>query len=229
MSGFDERAHAGPEHLDPGYVATYDRKSGRDDAAELALLRRAGLDATSTLVDLGAGTGRTVLAAAPACRRAIAVDVSAPMLHRLRAEAARRGLANVRCVEAGFLTYEHEGEPPAVVHSRNALHHLPDDRKPEALERVARLLAPGGRFVLRDLVFSFEPAEAGTVLEAWYAGAAPTRESGWTRDELETHVRTEFSPYARDLEAMLESAGLRIVEAEHDARRTYSLYVCAGS
>jgi hypothetical protein len=26
-------------------------------------------------------------------------------------------------VEAGFLTYAHEGEPPQLAHSRNALHH----------------------------------------------------------------------------------------------------------
>ena len=223
---FDERAHAGPEHLDRDYVATYDAKSGRDDELELELLRRAGLEPGWTLVDLGAGTGRTALAAAPACREVVAVDVSAPMLDRLRAEAGRRGLTNVRCVEAGFLTYEHEGEPPALVHSRNALHHLPDEVKAVALERVAELLQPGGTFVLRDLVFSFEPAEADAVFEAWFASAAPSPGAGWTREELETHARTEYSPYAPALEAMLVHAGFEIVEVEHDRRRTYSRYVC---
>ena len=47
---FDEGAHAGPEHLDPGYVAAYDQKSGADPVDDLVVLRRHGLDHTSTLV-----------------------------------------------------------------------------------------------------------------------------------------------------------------------------------
>jgi SAM-dependent methyltransferase len=160
------------------------------------------------------------------CREVVAVDVSSAMIDLLRAEAASRGLANVRCVEAGFLSYEHEGDPPALVHSRNALHHLPDEWKLVALERIAKLLQPGGTLVLRDLVFSFEPAEADAVFEAWFAAAAPSPELGWTREELETHVRTEFSPYASALESMLTRAGFEAVEVEHDPRRTYSRYVC---
>lgn len=35
----DERAHAGPEHLERGYVAGYDAKTQLDLAAALALLR----------------------------------------------------------------------------------------------------------------------------------------------------------------------------------------------
>ena len=84
----------------------------------------------------------------------------------------------------------------------------------------------GGTFVLRDLVFSFEPAEADAVFEAWFASAAPSPGAGWTREELEAHVRTEYSPYAQALESMLVLAGFEIVEVEHDRRRTYSRYVC---
>jgi phytoene dehydrogenase-like protein len=40
----DEAAHAGPEHLDPKYVAAYDAKTGADPEAELALLREHGLE-----------------------------------------------------------------------------------------------------------------------------------------------------------------------------------------
>ncbi|HEY7033511.1 MAG TPA: hypothetical protein VH482_19400, partial [Thermomicrobiales bacterium] len=69
----DEFAHAGPEHLDEAYVAAYDQKAGVDWEAELADLRGLGLDGSSTLVDLGAGTGGLALAAAPVCRRVVAV------------------------------------------------------------------------------------------------------------------------------------------------------------
>jgi SAM-dependent methyltransferase len=48
------------------------------------------------------------------------------------------------------------GEPPHVVYSRNALHHLPDVWKAVALRRIADMLRPGGAFVLRDTVYACE-------------------------------------------------------------------------
>jgi SAM-dependent methyltransferase len=215
---FDERAHAGPEHLEPGYVARYDAKTQADVEADLELLRRRGLGPQTTFVDLGAGTGVLAAAARPHCRRVVAVDPSPAMVAELRA----RGL---EAVEAGFLTYAHEGEPPQLVHSRNALHHLPDFWKGIALARGHDLLAPGGTFVLRDLVYSFEPAEADERLEAWFAGAAPSTDVGWTRAELEEHVRTEHSTYTWLLEPLLEHAGFEILEAEQRAG-AYATYVC---
>ena len=218
MIGFDERAHAGPEHLDPAYVAAYDAKTQADAAADLELLRRCGLRAETTFVDLGAGTGVLAAAAAAHCRRVVAVDPSPAMVEAIRA----RGL---EAVEAGFLTYEHAGDAPQLVHTRNALHHLPDFWKGIALARVHDLLAPGGTLVLRDLVYSFEPRDADERLEAWFDGAAPTPDRGWTRAELEEHVRTEHSTFAWLLEPLLERAGFEIVESEH-RRGAYATYVC---
>src|SRR5689334_6946659 len=77
---FDELGHAGPEHLDPGYVAGYDTKSGADPVDDVAALRDLGLAPDATVVDLGAGTGRFSLAVAPHCSRVVAVDVSPAML-----------------------------------------------------------------------------------------------------------------------------------------------------
>ncbi len=108
-----------------------------------------------------------------------------------------------------LLTYEHEGDPPQLVHSRNALHHLPDFWKGVALSRIQALLAPGGVLVLRDLVYDFEPADADRRIEEWLDGAAPTPAEGWTRAELESHVRDEHSTFAWLLEALLEHAGSR--------------------
>jgi ubiquinone/menaquinone biosynthesis C-methylase UbiE len=133
----DELAHAGREHLDGAYVAGYDRKAGTDWAGEIALLRELGLDEAQTLVDLGAGTGGLVLAAAPLCRRVVAVDVSPAMLAVLRDRGERLDLHNLECVQGGLLTYEHRGEPADIVYSRHALHHLPDFWKAVALARVA--------------------------------------------------------------------------------------------
>ena len=223
----DELARAGPEHLDRAYAAGYDRKTAPhfDPSDEVALLRDLGLDETHTLVDLGAGTGAVALAAAEVCRRVVAVDVSSAMLAVATEEANRRGLDNLECVEQGFLTYEHQGEPVDFVYSRNALHHLPDFWKAIALERIAGFLRPGGILRLRDLVFSFEPADAEGAIEAWLAGAADDPAEGWTRSELEEHVRDEHSTFTWLLEPMLERTGFEIRDAQYRAG-AYAAYVC---
>jgi SAM-dependent methyltransferase len=221
---FDEFAHAGHEHLDPAYVAAYDHKAGNDPSDDLALLRQLGLDNRSALVDLGAGTGTFAIAAAPFSRTVFAVDVSSAMLAVLRRKVAHLGVTNVTPVRAGFLTYEHPHESADFVYSRNALHHLPDFWKAVAIERVAAMLRPGGILRLRDLIFSFAPGDTTTVLEAWLA-SAPTRPAdGWTREELETHLREEHSTFSWVLEAMLERSGFDIAEVTHGESKVFSAY-----
>jgi len=222
----DELAHAGAEHLDPAYVAIYDRKSATDPTEDLTLLRDLGLDERSVVVDLGAGTGTFALTVAPFCRRVVAVDVSPAMLATASAQAERLGLTNLEVVHAGFLTYEHQGDRADFVYSRNALHHLPDFWKALALERIADTLRPGGVLRLHDLVFAFDPAEAGHIIEAWLKGARERPEDGWTRAELETHVREEYSTFGWLLEPMLARAGFDIREATYRPSRTYAAYTC---
>lgn len=222
----DELAHAGDEHLDPAYIATYDRKAVTIPTEDVEALRGLGLDATSVLVDLGAGTGTFALAAAPHCRRVVAVDVSAAMLAATRAKTEELGLTNVETVRAGFLSYTHRGDPADFLYSRNALHHLPDFWKGIALARVAEMLRPGGVFFLRDLVFCFDPSEAGGIIEQWLARAPAKPDAGWTRPELATHVREEYSTFSWLLEPLIERAGFAIREAQYRASGTFAAYIC---
>jgi ubiquinone/menaquinone biosynthesis C-methylase UbiE len=224
----DELARAGGEHLDPACVAGYDRKAGFDaDAAEeVRLLRGLGLGKHSTLVDLGAGTGTLALAAAASCERVVAVDVSPAMVAATREKVAALGVSNVECVQAGFLGYQHRGAPPDVVYSRNALHHLPDFWKGIALERIARMLGPGGILRLRDIVFAFDPPEAEAFIRAWLDSGSERPEEGWTRAEFEEHLRHESSTFAWLLEPMLERAGFEIEEVSYGSRRIYAEYIC---
>jgi SAM-dependent methyltransferase len=221
----DEAGLAGPEHLEPAYVAAYDRKAAFDPSEDVTLLRELGLDDRRTLVDLGAGTGTLALAAAPYCARVVAVDISPAMVAETRQRADALGLGNVECVEAGFLSYEHEGAPADAVYSRNALHHLPDVWKAIALDRIASMLRAGGILRVHDLVFAFDPAEAGESIEAWLASAVESADAGWTRQELETHLREEHSTFTWLLEPMLERAGFTIESSDY-RRGIYAEYVC---
>lgn len=221
-----EAALAGPEHLDPDYVATYDRKAGFDPADDLEALRARGLGAGSTLIDFGAGTGAFAVAAAAICKRVIAVDVSPAMVQAIRRRTTAAGATNVECVEAGFLSYQHTGEAPGFIYTRHALHHLPDLWKGIAISRMAALLAPGGVLLLRDLVFAFEPSEAEAGIERWLETGADRPEDGWTREELETHVRDEYSTFTWLLETMLVRAGFEIAATDYGSAGAYASYTC---
>jgi SAM-dependent methyltransferase len=223
---WDELKGAGPEHLDASYVAAFDRKSAFDPEPDLAVLKAHGLGASSTLLDYGAGTGVFAIAASRICRRVVAIDVSPAMLELLRRNVAGQHVGNVEVVAQGFLTYEHQGEPADFVYSKNALHHLPDFWKAIALERIAIAMKKGGVFRLRDLVYSFEPRQTARVIESWLSSAPANAAEGWTREELETHIREEFSPYSWVLEAFLVRAGFEIREANYSDTQVFASYTC---
>jgi SAM-dependent methyltransferase len=217
----DELAHAGPEHLDPAFVAGYDRKQGFPSPdADLAVLAEHGA-LGPTVVDLGTGTGRFAAAAAAVCPRVVAVDVSSAMVAHVRATAP----ATVEAVRAGFLSYEHTGAPADAVHTRNALHQLPDFWKGIALDRIARILRPGGILRLHDLVYDLDPAQAPEVFADWFAAAATDPDEGYTAEDLAVHVRTEHSTYRWLLEPLLERTGFEILDAAY-TRRVYATYTC---
>jgi SAM-dependent methyltransferase len=116
----------------------------------------------------------------------IAVDVSPVMLRYLRARVESSGLTNVDLVQAGFLTYEHRGEPADSVYSRYALHHLPDFWKAVALTRLHGIVRPHGVVRLSDVVYGFPPEEAADRIEPGAPPVVPAR----TADGAEPNWRS---------------------------------------
>jgi ubiquinone/menaquinone biosynthesis C-methylase UbiE len=224
----DELATAGREHFDADHARRYDGKENAGAADELALLERLGVAGPGCcVVDIGTGTGQFAFAAAAVCERVVAVDVSPVMLGYFREKAATRGAENLEVVEAGFLSYRHEGAAADAVYSRLALHHLPDFWKAVALTRIAAMLRPGGVFRLSDVVYSFAPDEADDRIESWIANTMTADvEGGWTRAELAEHVRDENSTFSWLLEPMIERAGLEIVDADYSDDQMMARYVC---
>jgi SAM-dependent methyltransferase len=222
----DELAYAGPEHLDEAFVAGFDRKQGYPDPAEdLATFEAYRLDGTSSVVDLGAGTGQFSLPAARRFGQVTAVDVSPAMLRLLDGKAAATGLTNLRTVRAGFLSYVHDGPPADGVYTRHALHQLPDFWKAIALDRIARILRPGGVLLVHDLIYDFGPADADEVFRGWFEGAAADPADGYTGADYAEHIRTEFSTYRWLFEPMLAMAGFEIVSVNY-VRSLYGAYTC---
>jgi len=121
----------------------------RDRVVELAEPRE-----DDRVVDLGAGTGLLTLALAPRVADVVAVDYSAAMLERLDALAASDGVHNLRTVEADLRRLPLEDECATLLVSNYAFHHLDDPGKELALSEARRVLQPGGRLIVCDMMFS---------------------------------------------------------------------------
>jgi SAM-dependent methyltransferase len=224
----DEAAHTGAEHLDEAFIAGFDRKQGYPDAAaDIAAFEAHGLDGTSVVVDLGAGTGQFAIPAARRFGRVIAVDLSPAMVTALRAKAsagAGVGASRLTVECAGFLSFDH-GAPVDGVFTRHALHQIPDFWKAIALRRIADMLRPGGVLRLRDLVYDFGPGEAEAVFADWFAAAAADPTQGYTAADYAEHIRTEHSTFRWLLEPMLAAAGFEITDVGYQGR-LYGAYTC---
>jgi hypothetical protein len=94
-----------------------------------------------------------------------------------------------------------------------------------ALQRLAGLLRPGGVLRVRDLIFDFPPSAVEENVERWLDGAAGDPALGYTREDLATHIRTEYSTFRWLFEPMLEAAGFEIVTAQFRGS-VYGAYTC---
>lgn len=139
-----------------------------------------------TIADLGAGEGSFASLLAARAKKVIAVDTSARMIEVGREQAARHGVKNVEYrlgdmeeVPIGA------GEVDLVFFSQSLHHALHPER---ALSEAARILGPGGRVVVLDLLkHRFEEAR-----------------------EMYADERLGFSE--AEVEAMLGNAGFANVE-----------------
>ncbi|HXK34149.1 MAG TPA: class I SAM-dependent methyltransferase [Dehalococcoidia bacterium] len=75
----------------------------RADADPFFIRVRGAATRETTVLDVGAGTGRHTLALAPHVAHVTAVDPSAAMLGLLREDAAARSLGNITAVESGWM------------------------------------------------------------------------------------------------------------------------------
>ena len=129
----------------------------------------------------------------------VGVDASELML-----EGARAALPAERVdLRLGRLEDPLPGGPFDVVVSALAIHHLDGPAKADLFRRVAALLAPGGRFVLADVVVPEDPADVVTPLDAgfdlpssvaeqleWLAAAGLHAHVAWAHRDLAVIVGT---------------------------------------
>jgi len=221
----DEITCVGRENLDRAHVERYDRKEDAEAKSEVILLQELGLNTESVLIDFGPGTGQFALTVARQCARVIAVDVSRVMLTLLKSKITESGLTNIEAIQAGFLSYEHQGEPVNFIYSRLALHHLPDFWKVIALKRLRKLLHPGGVFRLWDVVYDFNPEEISERIDLFCATLGNDIEMNWVREEMEEHIRDEHSTFRWLHELMFQQCGFVIENVNYSSDGFFGKYI----
>lgn len=129
-------------------------------------LQSALADATTgvsarSILDLGSGTGETAIATLKRHPQAslVGIDSSEDML----------AIAHRRLPSERFIVSRLEDSLPDeafdVVVSAFAIHHLDAEQKAGLFRRISRVLTPGGRFAMLDVVVPTEPVDRPIPLE----------------------------------------------------------------
>jgi SAM-dependent methyltransferase len=131
----------------------------------------ADLHQGETVLDLGSGAGADVLISARRVGptgRAIGLDMTDEMLELARANAAEAGIENVEFVKGYIEEIPLPDESVHVIVS-NCVLNLSGD-KPRVLAEAARVLKPGGRFAISDVIASPDMDAATRADMAAYTG-----------------------------------------------------------
>jgi L-threonylcarbamoyladenylate synthase len=152
------------------------------------------------ILELGVGTGETArrLLARHPDAVLVGIDASPDMLAAAR-EALPAERADLRVARLEDPLPEGTFD---LVASSLCVHHLDEPQKADLFSRVRAVLAPGGRFVLGDVILPDDPAEARTPLTPEFDRPSPLP------DQLRWLAQAGFEPVVR-----WEEGDLAVVEA----------------
>ena len=128
------------------------RRTRVEEGEELAARATAGLANTRQMlaIDLACGPGTYTRPLAARVHRAIGADLTPAMVEKARAEAARDAIPNIEFVCADIYALPFADDFAGIVSCGYAFHHMTDPA--HALAEMARVLEPGGRVAITDII-----------------------------------------------------------------------------
>ncbi len=137
-------------------AANYTTSTVHASGADLqGLIAAAALNGRERVLDVGCGAGHVTIGLAAQALHLTAVDLTQAMLDQTQAQVEKRGLQNVTIQKADVAALPFGDASFDVAVSRYAAHHFADPL--HALREVQRVLVPGGRWLLVDVVSPPEP------------------------------------------------------------------------
>ena len=132
-------------------AANYTTSTVHASGADLqGLIAAAGLTGRERVLDVGCGAGHVTIGLAAQALHLTAVDLTQAMLDQTQAQVEKRGLHNVTIQKADVAALPFADGSFDVAVSRYAAHHFADPL--QALREIQRVLVPGGRWLLVDVV-----------------------------------------------------------------------------
>jgi len=167
---------------------------------------------TWRVLDVATGGGHVAYTFAPHVERMWATDITQEMLDMVKAEAQKRGLANVRTTYAKAEALPFEDASFDLVTCRIAPHHF--DSIPEFLGEVHRVLKPGGLFAVVDNVV---PAgSVGDYVNAFERFRDPSHLRAWTMEEWRAALKNAGLSIGHE-EQLYKQMEFKSWAARHDA------------
>ncbi|MDE2750398.1 MAG: class I SAM-dependent methyltransferase [Chloroflexota bacterium] len=153
-------------------------------------------------LDVATGGGHTALKFAPAVAHVIASDLTPRMLEKARRFIVEeKGVGNISFEQADAEALPFEDDRFDLVTCRIAPHHFPDAQR--FVEECARVLKPGGLFMLQDQVLPMDP-EAARFVDAFERLRDPSHNRAYNDEEWM---------------AMFKRAGISVEHSEHYLKR----------
>jgi ubiquinone/menaquinone biosynthesis C-methylase UbiE len=170
-----------------------------------------------TVLDLGSGAGADVLISARRVGptgKAIGLDMTDEMLELARANALEAGLANVEFVK-GYLEDMPLADGTVDVVISNCVINLSGD-KPQVFREAARVLRPGGRFAVSDVIADPDMDEQTRADMAAWTGCVA---GALTEDEFRVALQDAGleDVEVRETHRVHEHAGAAIIRARKPA------------
>jgi ubiquinone/menaquinone biosynthesis C-methylase UbiE len=163
-------------------------------------------------LDVATGGGHVAYTFAPHVERMWATDITQEMLDMVKAEAQKRGLANLRTAYAKAEALPFEDESFDLVTCRIAPHHF--DSIPAFLAEVHRVLKSGGVFGLVDNVVP--EGGVGDYINAFERFRDPSHLRAWTMAEWRAALATAALP-ARHEEQLYKKMEFKSWAVRYDA------------